>query len=80
MSEDKKYRYETVLELREAILRGDVDPAKCWTFNNKNELYVHGPADEQSPDYARLFTEYYGTNNACSDICALLGLPDPEDV
>lgn len=74
-----EYRYKTVLELQAAIRRKEVDRKKVNTYNNKGELYVHGPADEQSPDYARLFTAYYG-NNGCEDICALLGLPEPERV
>jgi hypothetical protein len=74
-----EYRYKTVIELRDAIQRGDVDLPKVSTLNNKNELYVHGPAENDEP-YTRLFTEYYGTVNACEDVCLLLGLPLPESV
>lgn len=69
-----KPKYQDVTELANAINNLEVDPDKIHTFNCKKELFIKGENGEE------LFTAYYGTNNACDDICALLGLPEPEHV
>lgn len=66
--------YKSVVELQKAIQSGEVDINKIAAFNCKRELFIH---DENGK---RVFSAYYGTNNGCNDVCALLGLPEPEEV
>lgn len=67
-------KYKTVLEVAEAIYKGDVNTGVVGTFDNKGELFIN------DHDGKTLFSSYYGTHNACVDVCLLLGLPEPDQV
>lgn len=64
--------YKTVLEIKEALQSGELNPDELGTFNCKQELFINDKKGK------RLFSAYYGTNNGCNDVCTLLGLPEPE--
>lgn len=69
-----KMKYQDVTELARAIENLEEDPDTITTYNCKKELFIK---DGNGKD---LFVAYYGTDNACDDVCALLGLPEPEHV
>ena len=66
--------YETVAELKTAIEQGIVDVRMLTGFVCKGELFIRAgkPVD--------LFVNYYGSSQACRDVCTLLGITDIEDV
>jgi len=66
--------YKDVLSVKEAIETGELNTDTVGVFVCKGELFIN---DERGKS---LFSAYYGTINACEDVCALLGLDEPEQV
>lgn len=66
--------YISVMEVKQAIDSGLLDLSTVGTFNCKGELFINDQAGKT------LFSAYYNSSNACSDVCALLGLEEPEHV
>lgn len=61
--------FKTIKDLQKYLRK--VDKEKVTGFNCKYELFIHEETDE---GYRVLWNAYYGTNNACEDICSLLGI------
>lgn len=66
--------YKDIVDLADAIDSGELDIDSITAFNCKYELLIN------TRDGKTVFSAYYGTNNACNDISALLGLDEPEHV
>jgi hypothetical protein len=66
--------YKTILEFQAALQSGEIDKAEITAYECKRELFIRGKNGED------LFSAYYGTHNACYDICMLLDLGEPEEV
>ena len=66
-------KYDNVIDLIEAIENDEIDIDMIEAFDNKGELYI------QTAE-TLLFQRYYCSHEACVDICALLGLNEPQSV
>lgn len=71
---EHKPPYISIMEIKQAIDSGLLDASSVGTFNCKGELFINDRTGKT------LFSAYYNSSNACSDVCALLGLDEPEHV
>lgn len=67
-------QYDDVMDLARAITSGEVDPTTLTGFICKRELFIRAGTPED------VFSQYYGSRNACEDVCRLLGIEDVVDV
>lgn len=64
--------YQSVSELKEAIQQGTIKATDITGFDCKHELFVNNQTGDT------VFSAYYGTYNACDDVCTLLGIEHME--
>jgi len=65
--------YKNIAELKAALDNQVYDLYKVAGFSNTGELFIMLINPDTDRDL-QLFNAYYGSHNACADICKLLGI------
>jgi hypothetical protein len=73
MSDNDDVLYQSIREFKEALEGCNITPDDILTINKDGILYVYKMKGDNTP----IFIGDYENNQACEDICVVLGIDSP---